>query len=63
MSPEGVTTKASPPEDGKAFGTDYFVLVAVERFVVADFAAVAFLVVPVLPWLAYGFWRIKRSRL
>jgi hypothetical protein len=24
---------------------------------------VAFLVVPVLPWLAYGFWRIKRSRL
>jgi len=24
---------------------------------------VAFLVIPVLPWLAYGFWRIKRSRL
>ena len=24
---------------------------------------VAFLVVPVLPWLVYGFWRIKRSRL
>jgi hypothetical protein len=24
---------------------------------------VAFLVIPVIPWLAYGFWRIKRSRL
>ena len=24
---------------------------------------VAFLVIPVLPWLAYGFWRIQRSRL
>jgi len=24
---------------------------------------VAFLVLPVLPWLVYGFWRIKRSRL
>ena len=24
---------------------------------------VAFLVVPVLPWLVYGVWRIKRSRL
>jgi hypothetical protein len=24
---------------------------------------VAFLLVPVLPWLVYGFWRIKRSRL
>ena len=24
---------------------------------------VAFLVVPVLPWLVYGFWRIKSSRL
>jgi len=24
---------------------------------------VAFLIVPVLPWLVYGFWRIKRSRL
>lgn len=23
----------------------------------------AFLVIPVLPWLAYGFWRIQRSRL
>jgi asparagine N-glycosylation enzyme membrane subunit Stt3 len=24
---------------------------------------VAFLLVPVLPWLVYGFWRIKTSRL
>ena len=24
---------------------------------------VAFLVIPVIPWLGYGFWRIKRSRL
>jgi len=24
---------------------------------------VAFVVIPVIPWLAYGFWRIKRSRL
>jgi hypothetical protein len=24
---------------------------------------VAFLVIPILPWLAYGFWRIQRSRL
>ena len=24
---------------------------------------VALLVIPVIPWLAYGFWRIKRSRL
>jgi hypothetical protein len=24
---------------------------------------VAFLIVPVLPWLVYGFWRIKSSRL
>jgi hypothetical protein len=24
---------------------------------------VAFLVIPVIPWLVYGFWRIKRSRL
>jgi hypothetical protein len=24
---------------------------------------VAFLLIPVIPWLAYGFWRIKRSRL
>jgi hypothetical protein len=24
---------------------------------------VAFLVVPLLPWIVYGFWRIKRSRL
>jgi hypothetical protein len=23
----------------------------------------AFLLIPVLPWLAYGFWRIQRSRL
>ena len=23
----------------------------------------AFLVIPVLPWLAYGLWRIQRSRL
>jgi hypothetical protein len=23
----------------------------------------AFLLVPVIPWLVYGFWRIKRSRL
>jgi hypothetical protein len=23
----------------------------------------AFLLVPVIPWLVYGFWRIKQSRL
>jgi hypothetical protein len=24
---------------------------------------VAFLLVPILPWIVYGFWRIQRSRL
>jgi hypothetical protein len=24
---------------------------------------IGFVLVPVLPWLVYGFWRIKRSRL
>ena len=24
---------------------------------------VAFVAIPVIPWLVYGFWRIKRSRL
>ena len=58
-----------------AFAAIYYVLVA---FVIVDVVRqpasalsgfgkavwiVAFLVVPVLPWLAYGFWRIKRSRL
>jgi len=58
-----------------AFAAIYYVLVAV---VIVDVVRqpstalsgggkalwiVAFLVVPVLPWLAYGFWRIKRSRL
>ena len=23
----------------------------------------AFLLVPILPWIVYGFWRIQRSRL
>ena len=58
-----------------AFFAIYYVLVA---FVIIDVVRqpasalsslgkavwiVAFLVVPVLPWLVYGFWRIKRSRL
>jgi hypothetical protein len=58
-----------------AFAAIYYVLVAV---VIVDIVRqpssvlsgggkalwiVAFLVVPVLPWLVYGFWRIKRSRL
>ncbi len=58
-----------------AFAAIYYVLVAV---VIVDVVRqpstalsgagkalwiVAFLVVPVLPWLLYGFWRIKRSRL
>ena len=58
-----------------AFAAIYYVLVAV---VIVDVVRqpstalsgagkalwiVAFLVVPVLPWLAYGFWRIKQSRL
>jgi hypothetical protein len=58
-----------------AFAAIYYVLVAV---VIVDVVRqpstalsgagkalwiVAFLVVPVLPWLVYGFWRIKRSRL
>jgi hypothetical protein len=58
-----------------AFAAIYYVLVAV---VIVDILRqpasalsgagkalwiVAFLVVPLLPWLVYGFWRIKRSRL
>ena len=58
-----------------AFLAIYYVLVA---FVIVDIVRqsasalsgagkalwiVAFLVVPILPWLVYGFWRIKQSRL
>jgi hypothetical protein len=58
-----------------AFAAIYYVLVA---FVIVDIVRqpasalssagkalwiVAFLVVPILPWLVYGFWRIKQSRL